>query len=171
MKNKTPIPQPRSPSKSSTTFKNIVSEKEHGFTLIELIVVIIIVGILAAVGISQYSATVEKSRLAEAKIRIGAMRKLAQEYYLNNGTMTGVTDADLGADNTCTSNSFYRYTTAGVVAPTDLNMYAIRCTSGGKTPNVSRQYQFFMNFYPSTGGSLWRCTYIDDGSSCFGYPI
>jgi len=28
--------------------KNIVSEKEHGFTLVELIIVIIIVGILAA---------------------------------------------------------------------------------------------------------------------------
>ncbi|MHB8158241.1 MAG: prepilin-type N-terminal cleavage/methylation domain-containing protein [Desulfocucumaceae bacterium] len=48
----------------------------RSFTLIELIVVIIIVGILAAVGISQYSLTVEKARTAEAKVRIGAMRQL-----------------------------------------------------------------------------------------------
>ncbi len=39
-------------------FKNIVSEKEHGFTLIEIIIVIIIVGILAAVGMTQYGNTV-----------------------------------------------------------------------------------------------------------------
>jgi len=43
-----------------------------GFTLVELIIVIIIVGVLAAVGISQYSLTVEKSRLAEAKIHLGS---------------------------------------------------------------------------------------------------
>lgn len=157
MQNKFPI----SPSKPFS----------KSFTLVELIIVIIIVGILAAVGISQYSTTVEKSRLAEAKIRLGAMRQLAHEYYLNNGTLTGITDADLGVDNTCTSTSFFKYTTAGVVAATDLNMYAIRCTSVGKTPNVSRQYQFFMSFWPGTGYTQWRCTYIDDGSSCFGYHI
>ena len=73
---------------------------KRGFTLIEIIIVIIIVGILAAAGITQYSLMVEKSRLAEAKIRIGAMRQLAHEYYMNNGTVMGIAYSDVGVDYT-----------------------------------------------------------------------
>jgi prepilin-type N-terminal cleavage/methylation domain-containing protein len=35
----------------------------RSFTLVELIIVVIIVGILAALGLTQYSLVVEKSRL------------------------------------------------------------------------------------------------------------
>jgi len=140
------------------------------FTLIEIIIVIIIVGILAAVGISQYSETVEKSRLAEAKVRIGAMRQLAYEYYLNNGTLTGMTNADVGVDNTCISADFYRYT-IGINAGTYAMLAAIRCTSGGKTPGASRPYAIHTQVYPGTGSDLWYCCYTDDHSSCFGLPL
>ncbi len=152
-----------------TNFKNILSEKEHGFTLIELIVVIIIVGILAAVGLSQYSLIVEKSRLAEAKVRIGAMRTLAYNYYLENGSILGLQGADLGVDGTCSSTSFYAYS-YGSNFSTWWKFYAYRCTSGGKTPNASRQYAFYMQFYPGTGQSVWYCYYTDGGSPCFGLP-
>ncbi|TAM40718.1 prepilin-type N-terminal cleavage/methylation domain-containing protein [bacterium] len=175
MENKTRISQPKSPGKSLTnyfiTFKKIITEKEHGFTLVELIIVIIIVGILAAMGITQYSATVEKSRLAEAKVRIGVMRKLAYQYWLENGDLTNIQNADVGADQTCTSSSYFSYQ-IGSKASTWLNLVAIRCSngSGGKTPNVSSYYVFYMQYYPGTGQSDWHCYYSDPyGSSCFGY--
>lgn len=109
----------------------------RSFTLIELIVVIIIVGILAAVGMTQYSTIVEKSRLAEAKIRIGAMRQLTQEYYMNNGAVDGITNADVGVDNTCASNSYYQYWVGLMGGIGGVGLVADRCTSGGKTPNAS----------------------------------
>lgn len=40
---------------------------QHGFTLIELMIVVAIIGILAAVSYSSYSSSVQKSRRAEAK--------------------------------------------------------------------------------------------------------
>jgi len=167
MKNKNPIPQPRSPSKSSTTFKNIVSEKEHGFSLVELIIVIIIVGILAAVGISQYSLTVEKARTAEAKLRLGTLRQLVQEYWLDNGTLNGISDSSLGIDDTCRSTDYYRYKCYGSWG-TSTVLAAARCTSGGKTPNTNRAYTIQIRYYPGTGVIYWYCSYANDGSACFG---
>jgi len=149
-------------------FRKIITEKEHGFTLIELIVVIIIVGILAAVGISQYSLTVEKSRLAEAKVRIGTMRQLAYEYWLEHGDISTITNADVGVNNTCVSTDFYSYSLALNAAWVDIE--AIRCTSGGKTPNASRGYYYMLRYYPDTGQQYWHCRYADDGSTCFGLP-
>ncbi|TAM42075.1 prepilin-type N-terminal cleavage/methylation domain-containing protein [bacterium] len=158
----------KSPIKSFDKPKNILPEKEHGFTLIELIVVIIIVGILAAVGMTQYSSIVEKSRLAEAKIRLGTMRQLAYEYYLNNGTLVGIQNSDVGVDNTCSSTSFYQYLVGG--GSTVVNMYAVRCTSGGKTPNASRGYSFFLHYGADPEVSEWHCYWNDDGNEpCFGY--
>jgi len=174
MKNKNPIPQPRSPSKSSTTFKNIVSEKEHGFTLIELIVVIIIVGILAAVGISQYSKTVEKSRGAEARQILGQIRKLAYEYYLQNGTVTGITDADLNIGTAanqipgspayyCGSTHYFSYGISSYTSNPTFVGYARRCPSGGKPPQKVYEDStsvVYLSSNFSTGVDYWS-----------GYPL
>jgi hypothetical protein len=112
---------------------------------------------------------VEKSRLAEAKVRIGVMRDLAYSYYLENGILSSMSDADVGVDNTCASTDFFRYTVGPGV--TNANLYAYRCTSGGKVPNTSRVYNFYLTFSPVTGQSVWHCRYPDNSSPCFGLPI
>ncbi len=152
----------------------------RGFTLIDLIIVIIIVGILAAVGLTQYSTTVEKSRLAEAKVRIGAMRDLVQEYFMDNGTTTGITNSYLGVDNTCTSESFFKYSVGGPLAMSK-SLIAERCQAGagGKSPGATTYY-FYFKFYPGTGQGAWYCCsgiFIPvlpgsecRGVGCFGLP-
>jgi len=57
---------------------------EAGFTLMELIVVVLIVGILAAVGVPLYLGYVRDSRLAEAKALAGAALTAAQACAQND---------------------------------------------------------------------------------------
>src|SRR3989442_10967124 len=57
---------------------------EAGFTLMELLVVVLIVGILAAVGVPLYLGYVRDSRLAEAKALAGAAMTAAPACSFQN---------------------------------------------------------------------------------------
>jgi prepilin-type N-terminal cleavage/methylation domain-containing protein len=118
----------------------------RGFTLLELIIVIVILGILATLGFSQYTKMLENERGAELKVVLATIRNLAIEYRLKNGTTTGIqnSDVNIGTDsdqfpyNTCNSNYYFSYhLDLGYFSDPNANYYACRCTTGGKTPNFS----------------------------------
>lgn len=68
---------------------------KKGFTLIEMLVVVLIIGILAGVALPQYTSAVRKARVAEAKITLKAWVDAADRHYLNSTVNPSLDDLDI----------------------------------------------------------------------------
>jgi len=88
--------------------KNLQTMKQSvqkGFTLIELMIVVAIIGILAALAIPAYTDYTIKSRVSEGASLSGNYRTAMDVYFSENGVLsgvnatTGVTLAELGLTN------------------------------------------------------------------------
>jgi type IV pilus assembly protein PilA len=68
-------------SRSQTT-----QRVRRGFTLVELAVVIVIIGVLAAFGVPKFLNSVERSKAAEAFSYLSAVRSAQERYLAREGT-------------------------------------------------------------------------------------
>jgi prepilin-type N-terminal cleavage/methylation domain-containing protein len=67
-----------------------------GFTLVELAVVIVIIGVLAAFGVPKFLKSVERSKAAEAFQYLAAVRSAQERYIAQNGVYsTDLTQLDI----------------------------------------------------------------------------
>jgi type IV pilus assembly protein PilE len=62
---------------------------QHGFTLMEVLITIVIVGILSAVAVPAYTEHITRSRTAEAFSALGASQAAAEQFWSNNRTYVG----------------------------------------------------------------------------------
>ena len=75
--------------------------KQSGFTLIELMIVVAIIGVLSAVAIPQYQNYVARAQVSEGFSLLGSGKMAVAEYYNENGSYPADNaTARLGAANT-----------------------------------------------------------------------
>ncbi len=70
--------------------------KQKGFTLLEIIIAVALVGVLAAVAVTSFSSQTRKARGGEANAMFAALRIAQEQYRLENGTYlsTGADEGD-----------------------------------------------------------------------------
>ena len=96
--------------------------KKQGFTLIELMVVIVIMGILAAVAVPKLFGMIAKSKASEVGPAAGTYVKLQQAYYSEASTVGGWTLIGYAAPNDgATTNFIYGIGDVGLTNSSNVN--------------------------------------------------
>jgi len=118
--------------------------KNEGFTLIELMIVIAIIGILAAIAIPQFSAYRARSYNASAESDIKNAATAQEAYYVDKSTYVDPIGSLTGA-------TYGLYTSEGVTLSGSGNTasYAMTSTHASGTRNF---------FYAGPGGSITWAT-------------
>ncbi|RJO65029.1 MAG: prepilin-type N-terminal cleavage/methylation domain-containing protein [Candidatus Omnitrophota bacterium] len=113
---------------------------KRGFTLMELIIVIIILGVLATIGFTQYQRVVEKGRTSEAKTVLGQLRTAQEAYRLeHDGYTPAIDELGVSAPVGCVSTHYFQYR-VDAAGPGNFVVTAERCVGGGKTPQSTLNY-------------------------------
>lgn len=87
---------------------------QKGFTLIELMIVVVIIGVLASVAVPAYQDYVIRGRISEATSELSGKRVLLEQWFQDNRSYVGATacNADSKAyfDIACTNLTQNTYT-------------------------------------------------------------
>ena len=76
-----------------------MKKTKKGFTLIEMLVVVLIIGILAAIAVPQYQKAVAKAELAQIISMVRSIKEAEEVYYLAHNQYTTLDNLDVSINN------------------------------------------------------------------------
>ncbi|MEH6590105.1 MAG: pilin [Halioglobus sp.] len=145
---------------------NIQKQVQQGFTLIELMIVIAIVGILAAIALPAYQDYTIRAKMSEAMARLAEGKTTIAEAYVANGEVPALGQSGLNTRGTSIIGELTYKLDAG-------NPYIAVSINASILPNESAEKWFALSGLTRTDGTIiWKCKNYDDNRAVTdGMPI
>jgi type IV pilus assembly protein PilA len=128
-----------------------MDRQEKGFTLIELMIVVAIIGILASLAISAYQTYSVRAQIAEGiNMGGGAKVPVIDAFNMNGEPPANRSEAGMSVDPTDTRGSF--------VIQVDIDTGRVDVTMGNLAhADISGKVMTFTPYLTGSGGIVWRC--------------
>ena len=135
---------------------------QKGFTLIELMIVVAIIGILAAIAIPAYQDYTIRAKMTEALTLASSAKTSVSEFYISQGSMPADED-EAGIDSTG-ANYATPVVAAMNYARTNATTGVITITINDIGGDTAANDAFTMTGVGSNQGVTWTCapTSVDD---------
>ncbi len=144
------------------------ASKQKGFTIVELLIVIVVIAILAAISITVFSGVQKRARdskrVSDMQIIVKAleMYKIRNGDYPNSGSMTGTASWEVSSDGSSATDFISALRTGGVVSkiPVDPINTVNQATAPNQTdwldPGQANP-QAYIYFYKYFGAGSYGC--------------
>jgi type IV pilus assembly protein PilA len=136
-----------------------IKKVQQGFTLIELMIVVAIIGILAAIAIPAYQDYIARSQMSEAMVLADGLKTAVSEAFSQDSTCPANGTSGIAAANAITGNYVASVTTGGTGSDTGgCTITALMKSSGVASGIQGKSLTLTMATSAPAGSITWTCT-------------
>lgn len=133
-----------------------MKQTQQGFTLIELMIVVAIIGILAAIALPAYQDYTVRAKIQEGVSIVAPIRTAVGIRCSEGGTLENVTAASLGVNTLSTYADNSQYVTSVAIGNTDASHAGITITyDAGELPSLGTSNAFEYYGTCNSAGTYW----------------